>query len=231
MAAPQRETRSMLATTHLNRLPATERGITIGDFLIPIRLGERLSARIRHIALICVGAVFISLTANVAISLPGNPIPITGQTLSVLVVGGALGLRRGALSVALYLMLGLFLPVYAGQQHGLGTIIGLNSAGVAMGARGGYLVSFLFAAALVGWLAENGWDRHIGGAVGAMILGEVVIYAIGVPWLAIALQKSPADAIAIGFTPFVIGDAIKLAIAAGIFPMAWWLVGRRAGDR
>jgi biotin transport system substrate-specific component len=211
MAAPQRETRRMLATTHLNRLPATERGITI--------------------ALICVGAVFISLTANVAIALPGNPIPFTGQTLSVLVVGGALGLRRGALSVALYLMLGLFLPVYAGQQHGLGTIVGLDSVGVVMGARGGYLVSFLLAAALVGWLAENGWDRHIGGAIGAMILGEVVIYAIGVPWLALALRKSPADAIAIGFTPFVIGDAIKLAIAAGIFPMAWWLVGRRAGDR
>jgi biotin transport system substrate-specific component len=231
MAAPQRETRRMLATTHLNRLPATERGITIGDFLVPIRLGERVSARIRHIALICVGAVFISLTANVAIALPGNPIPFTGQTLSVLVVGGALGLRRGALSVALYLMLGLFLPVYAGQQHGLGTIVGLDSVGVVMGARGGYLVSFLLAAALVGWLAENGWDRHIGGAIGAMILGEVVIYAIGVPWLALALRKSPADAIAIGFTPFVIGDAIKLAIAAGIFPMAWWLVGRRAGDR
>ena len=86
MAAPQRETRRMLATTHLNRLPATERGITIGDFLVPIRLGERVSARIRHIALICVGAVFISLTANVAIALPGNPIPFTGQTLSVLVV-------------------------------------------------------------------------------------------------------------------------------------------------
>ena len=128
-------------------------------------------------------------------------------------------------------MLGLFLPVYAGQQHGLGTIVGLDSVGVVMGARGGYLVSFLLAAALVGWLAENGWDRHIGGAIGAMILGEVVIYAIGVPWLALALRKSPADAIAIGFTPFVIGDAIKLAIAAGIFPMAWWLVGRRAGDR
>ena len=221
----------MLATTHLNRLPATERGITIGDFLVPIRVGERLSARIRHIALICVGAAFIALTANATVWLPDNPVPITGQTLSVLVVGGALGLRRGALSVGLYIALGLFLPVYAGQQHGLGTIIGLNSAGVVIGARGGYLVSFLFAGALVGWLAEMGWDRHIRGAVAAMILGEVVIYAIGVPWLAIAAHLSPQVAIEKGFLPFVIGDAIKLAIAAGGFPFAWWLVGRRAGDR
>ena len=221
----------MLATTHLNRLPATERGITIGDFLVPVRVGERLSARIRHIALICVGATFIALTANVTFWLPDNPVPITGQTLSVLVVGGALGLRRGALSVGLYLALGLMLPVYAGQQHGLSTIIGLNSAGVVIGARGGYLVSFLLAGALVGWLAEMGWDRHIRGAVAAMILGEVIIYAIGVPWLALAAHLSPQVAIEKGFLPFVIGDAIKLAIAAGGFPFAWWLVGRRAGER
>src|SRR5664280_3906005 len=119
----------MLATTHLNRLPATERGVTIGDFLVPIRVGERLSARIRHIALICVGAAFIALTANVTVWLPDNPVPITGQTLSVLVVAGALGLRRGALSIGLYLLLGMFLPVFAHQQHGLSTIIGLNSSG------------------------------------------------------------------------------------------------------
>ena len=86
----------MLATRQMNRLPAAERGITIGDFLVPIRIGERISARIRHLALICVGAVFIAATSNVAVWLPNNPIPVTGQTLSVLVVGGALGLRRGA---------------------------------------------------------------------------------------------------------------------------------------
>ena len=221
----------MLATHQLNRLPAAERGITIADFLVPIRIGERISARIRHIALIGVGAVFIALTANVTIWLPNNPVPITGQTLSVLVVGGALGLRRGALSVALYLALGLFLPVYAGQAHGLGNIVGVGSAGLVLGARGGYLVSFLIAGALVGWLAEMGWDRRIPGAIGAMILGEVVIYAIGVPWLAIAAHSDLAWAIDKGFLPFVLGDAIKLAIAAGIFPCAWWLVGRRAEDR
>jgi biotin transport system substrate-specific component len=221
----------MLATRHLNRLPVAEKGITIGDFLVPVRVGERMSSRLRHIALISTGAIFIALTANLTFSLPNNPIPITGQTLSVLVVGGALGLRRGGLSVALYLVLGLFLPVYAQQQHGLSTIVGFGSNGLALGPRGGYLVSFLFAGALVGWLAEMGWDRHIGGAIGAMILGEVVIYAIGVPWLAFSAHLSPESAVAVGFTPFVIGDAVKLAIAAGMFPFAWWLVGRRAGER
>jgi biotin transport system substrate-specific component len=215
----------------MNRLPAAERGITIGDFLVPIRVGERMSARLRHIAMICVGAVFIAATANVAFVIPGNPIPVTGQTLSVLVVGGALGLRRGLMSVALYLILGLFLPVYAQSAHGMSTIVGFGAGGVSLSPVGGYLISFLFAAALVGWLAENGWDRHIGGAIGAMILGEVVIYAIAVPWLALALGVSPAKAISLGLTPFIVGDAIKLAIAAGIFPFAWWLVGRRAGER
>jgi biotin transport system substrate-specific component len=221
----------MLATPQLHRLPAGERGITLGDFLVPIRIGERMSARIRHIALICIGAVFIALTANVAFQVPDNPVPVTGQTLSVLVVGGALGLRRGMLSVGLYLALGLFLPVYANQAHGLGTIVHFGSGSVGISPVGGYLVGFLFAAALVGWLAENGWDRHIGGAVGAMILGEILIYAIAVPWLAVSLNVSPQVAIDKGLTPFLIGDSIKLAIAAGIFPCAWWLVGRRAGDR
>lgn len=221
----------MLATPHLHRLPAAERGITIGDFLVPIPVGERMSSRIRHIALVAVGAIFIAVTANVAVAIPGTPVPVTGQTLAVLVVGGALGLRRGTLSIGLYLLLGLFLPIYAHQQHGLGTIVGINSGGLALGAVGGYLISFLFAGALVGWLAENGWDRHIGGAIGAMILGEVVIYAIAVPWLALAMRVSPERAIELGLTPFIIGDAIKLAIAAGVFPVAWWLVGRRAGDR
>ncbi len=221
----------MLATPSLNRLPAAERGVTIGDFLVPIRLGERLSSRLRHVALIVIGAAFIALTANVTVWLPENPVPITGQTLSVLLVGGALGLRRGLLSVGLYLVLGFFLPVYAGHHQGLETIVGTGSTGLVMGARGGYLVGFLVAAGVVGWLAELGWDRHLPGAVAAMLVGEAVIYAVGVPWLATALHWSPERAIAAGLTPFILGDAIKLAIAAAVFPAAWWLVGRRAEDR
>lgn len=221
----------MLATPSLNRLPAAERGITIGDFLVPIRVGERMSARLRHIALVCAGAAFIATTANVAVWLPNNPIPITGQTLAVLLVGGALGLRRGALSVALYLALGFWLPVYAGHAHGIATIVALGHGGLVLGAPGGYLVGFLLAAAIVGRLAELGWDRHIPGAIGAMVIGEIVIYLVGVPWLAVAAHFSPELAIQKGLLPFVLGDAFKLAVAAVLFPSAWWLVGRRADDR
>ncbi len=221
----------MLATPSLNRLPTAERGITIADFLVPIRIGERMGSRLRHLALIVTGAMIIALTANVTFWLPNNPVPITGQTLSVLLVGGALGLRRGGLAIALYLVLGFFLPVYAGHSHGLSTIVGVGSGGLVLGARGGYLIGFLAAAAVVGWLAELGWDRHLPGAIGAMLVGEVVIYAFGVPWLAFALGYSPSEAVQTGLLPFLIGDAIKLAIAAGAFPIAWWAVGRRGEDR
>lgn len=221
----------MLATHSLNRLPAAERGVTLGDFLVPIRIGERMSARLRHIALIVAGAGFIALTANISIWLPDNPVPITGQTLAVLLVGGALGLRRGAISVGLYLFLGLWLPVYAGQAHGAATILSFGDGGLVMGARGGYLIGFLFAAAVVGWLAEMGWDRHVVGAVGAMLVGEVFIYAFGVPWLSLATGMSPQVAVEKGLLPFALGDILKLAIAALAFPSAWWLVGRRADDR
>lgn len=221
----------MLATQKLHRLPVEQQGITLGDFLVPICVGERMSSRLRHIALIMLGTALIALSANIAFRVAGSPVPVTGQTLSVLVVGGALGLRRGLLSVLLYIVLGLFIPVYANHASGLSAIVSFGGATSGLSPVGGYLVSFVFAAALVGWLAENGWDRHIGGAIGAMVLGEIVIYAIGVPWLALSLGLSPADAVAKGLAPFLVGDAIKIAIAAGIFPPAWWLVGRRAGDR
>lgn len=221
----------MLATPRLNRLPAAERGITIGDFLVPIRVGERMSSRVRHIALIVLGALFIALTTNVTVPVPGTPIPVTGQTLSVLLVGGALGFRRGLLSVLLYVALGLALPVYSGHHSGIATFASMQHGALVLGATGGYLLGFVVAGAFVGWLAELGWDRHIGGAVGAMFLGNVVIYLFGVPWLALALGLSPQMAIDKGLLPFLVGDAMKLAIAAAIFPFAWWLVGRRAGER
>ena len=221
----------MLATHSLNRLPAAERGITIGDFLVPIRIGERMGARLRHLALIVIGAGFIALTANVTVWLPNNPVPITGQTLSVLLVGGALGLKRGFLSVLMYLALGFWLPVYAGHGHGVETIVGIGGGGLAIGARGGYLIGFLLAAAAVGWLAELGWDRHVGGAVVAMLLGNVVIYLVGVPWLMVAAGFDLTTGLAKGVYPFLVGDIVKLAVAGIIFPAAWWLVGRGDGAR
>lgn len=220
-----------IALPRLDRTTAEQRGITIADFLVPIRVGERLSSRARHVALVIAGAILISLTANLWVPIPGSPVPLTGQTFSVLLVGGALGLRRGVLATALYLVIGFFLPVYAQQTSGVGRIAAFDDGTLVLGATGGYLIGFLVAAAIVGRLAELGWDRHIGGALGAMAIGNVIIYLIALPWLMAATGFSPAETVARGLTPFVITDLVKLALAAGVFPFAWWVVGRRPGER
>ena len=219
------------ATSRLNRLPAAERGITIGDFLVPIQVGERISVRARHIGLIVAGALFIALTANYAVPVPGSPVPVTGQTLSVLLVGGALGFKRGALATLLYLVLGLFLPVYAEHRSGIGVIGTVEGGRLVLGATGGYLIGFVFASALVGRLAELGWDRRLAGAVAAMFIGNLVIYAFGLPWLMVAADIPFSKAVELGLTPFVVGDLFKLVLAAALFPAAWWLVGRRGSER
>lgn len=235
----------------MSRVPVDQRGITLGDFLVPIRLGERVGSRVRHIALIVAGAALMALCAQLTIvqagqtipliadfriTLASSPVPITGQTFAVLLVGGALGLRRGVLSVGLYLLLGLGLPFYAQASSGLDTFVSRGADGsFVFGATGGYLIGFLLAGAVTGRLAELGWDRHIFGAVAAMLIGNVVIYLVGIPWLAMAL---PADfaasrlesAIAFGLTPFLIVDAIKLLLAAAAFRAAWWVLGRRPDE-
>lgn len=207
----------------LDRLPAAERGITIADFLVPIRIGERLSSRARHIALICAGALFIYLTARIAFPVPGSPVPVTGQTFGVLLVGGALGFRRGLAATVVYVALGLIgLPFFAEGKGGLSVVLG---------ATGGYLVGFVVAAALVGRLAELGWDRHLAGAVGAMAIGNALIYVVALPWLAVVTRWDLQSTLAKGFYPFVFGDILKLILAAIVFPAAWWVVGRRPGER
>jgi biotin transport system substrate-specific component len=210
-----------IALPRLDRSTAAERGITLADFLVPIRVGERLGTRVRHIALVVAGTLFVSLCAQVYI--PTLPVPFTGQTFGVLLVGGALGFRRGLVALLLYVAIGAIgIPVYAQGKSGLDVIQGVT---------GGYLVGFVVAAALVGRLAELGWDRRIGGALAMMAIGTAVIYAIGVPWLKVAAGLSWADAVAGGMTKFLIWDAAKLAVAAGIFPLSWWLIGRRPDDR
>ena len=220
----------MLATTRLTRVPALERGITIGDFLVPVMVSERIGSRFRHVTLIVAGALLVALSANISIPVPGSPVPVTGQTFAVLLVGGALGYRRGLLAILLYLGLGLLLPVYAEHRSGVAVIGTVAEGRLVLGASGGYLLGFVLAGALVGRLAELGWDRHIGGALGAMLLGNLVIYVIGLPWLMAATHKDVSWAVANGLTPFLIGDALKLLLAAGLFPVAWWVVGRRPGD-
>ena len=211
------------AIPSLTRVPATEKGLTIGDFLVPIRVGERVSPRLRHVLLVVAGAVLIYLTARISIPIPGNPIPFTLQNFGVLVVGGALGLRRGGSAALLYVLLGVVgLPFFAEGKGGLGVILG---------ASGGYLIGFVVAAAVVGRLAELGWDRRIGGAIGATAIGTAVLYAIGVPWLAVTTGLSAGEAIALGLVPFLVFDIVKLLAAAAVFPAAWWVVGRRPSDR
>jgi biotin transport system substrate-specific component len=220
-----------IAVPRLVRVPAAERGITIGDFLVPIRVGERMSARLRHIVLVIVGALAIALSANVAVTIPGTPVPITAQTFGVLVVGGALGFRRGALAALLYLALGLVgLPVYAGHASGVGAF-GSMSDGLSLAPTGGYLIGFVAGAAIVGRFAELGWDRTVAGALAAFTIGTAAIYAFGLPWLALALDVPVRRALELGLMPFLLGDALKIAAVAGLFPAAWWIVSRRSIDR
>jgi biotin transport system substrate-specific component len=210
-----------IAIPRLDRTTAEERGITLADFLVPIRVGERTPTLLRHIALIVVGTSFVALCAQVYI--PTQPVPFTGQTFGVLLVGGALGFRRSVLALLLYLAIGAVgLPVFAQGKAGLAIV---------QGATGGYLVGFVIAAAVVGRLAELGWDRKIGGSLAAMAIGTAIIYAIGVPWLQAVADFTWADAVNKGMTQFLIWDAAKLAVAAGIFPLAWWIIGRRPEDR
>ena len=212
-----------IALPRLDRTTAEERGLTIADFLVPIRVGERLNARVRDIALVIAGALLVYLSALLSFPVAGSPVPITGQTFGVLLVGGALGFRRGLISVGLYVLLGVVgLPFFAEGKGGISVI---------WGATGGYLVGFAAAGALVGRLAELGWDRRLGGALGAMFLGNVIIYAIGLPWLQVVTGMSIQDTAANGLTPFLVGDALKLVLAAVLFPAAWWIVGRRPDDR
>jgi biotin transport system substrate-specific component len=224
------ESQLTIALPRLDRSTAGQRGITIADFLVPIRVSERISSRVRHVALIVAGALFIALTANIAVPVPGSPVPLTGQTFSVLLVGGALGMRRGILATGLYLVLGFFLPVYAQHNQGVERILALDNGVLVLGATGGYLLGFVIASGVVGRLAELGWDRHLAGAVGAMAIGNVIIYLFAIPWLAVAVGYDLPTAIDKGLVPFVITDLIKLALAAGVFPLAWWVVGRRPGE-
>jgi biotin transport system substrate-specific component len=210
-----------IAIPRLDRTTAADRGLTLADFLVPIPVGERLNARVRHILLIAAGAAFIYLTAR--FSIPRDPIPWTGQTFGILVVGGALGARRGFTAVTLYVLLGLIgLPFFAEGKGGSAVILGQS---------GGYIIGFVVAGTIVGRLAELGWDRRFSGAVAMMLVGTVVIYAIGLPWLSYVRHLSVADTISGGLAPFIVWDTVKLLVAAGIFPVAWWLIGRRPDDR
>jgi biotin transport system substrate-specific component len=219
----------------MGRIPAAEYGVTLGDFFFPVFLGERLGARLQGLALAVVGAAVVAASAQIVFQLPGTPVPVTGQTFAVLLVGATLGARRGLASMALYLALGILgAPIFREGSHGIERFIGTNDAGLLQFApTGGYLVGMLFAGWIVGRLADLGWDRSVVGTVAAMTIGSIVIYSVGVPWLAASLNLEFGVALEKGLLQFLVFDAIKLALAAGVFPSAWWYVnhGRSDGPR
>lgn len=174
-------------------------------------------ALVRDAVLVLSGALFVALMAQIAIPVPPSPVPVTGQTLAVGLVGATLGMKRGALALAVYALLGLVLPFYS--DGGSGTE-------VLFGATGGYIIGFIFAAALVGYLAERGADRKVLATFAAFVGGQLLIFGFGLVGLKAAADLSWADTVAQGFTPFIAGGLIKAAVGAAVLPSAWLLVRR-----
>lgn len=172
------------------------------------RPSEKTRAALYDLALIVGGSLLLAFSAQLAV---GFPVPITGQTFAVLMLAALLGPRRGSLCVLAYIAEGAAgLPVFAQAKFGIPALLGPT---------GGYIIGFVPAAFLVGFLARRGWDRRIGTTVLAMVLGNLVIYAFGLLWLSVLI--GPGRSVATGVLPFIPGDIIKIALAAAILPAAW----------
>jgi biotin transport system substrate-specific component len=180
-------------------------------------LVPRLDARADAV-LVLAGAALIALAAQVSIPLPFTPVPVTGLTFGVLLVGGALGALRGLASGLVYVLAGIAgAPVYADHASGWHVITGPT---------GGYLVGCVLAAAVAGRLAEQRWDRTVSSSIGAMLTGNVAVYLCGLPWLAHSLGTGLTKTLELGLYPFVAGDMLKLYLAAAALPAAWRLTRR-----
>jgi biotin transport system substrate-specific component len=173
--------------------------------------------RVRDATLVLAGALLTALLAQIAIDVPPSPVPVTGQTLAVGLVGATLGARRGAASLLLYGILGLFLPFYADGESGWHVV---------WGASGGYIVGFVFAAGAIGWLAERGADRKALAAFAAFVIGQLIVFAFGLAGLKIAVDQSWGWTIHNGFSIFIVGGLIKALVGALVLPSAWTLVRR-----
>lgn len=185
----------------------------------PARTGQVLAdllpaSRVREAALVLGGAGLVGIAAQIAVPVPGSPVPVTGQTFAALLVGTALGAGRGLAALVVYALAGLAgVPWFA--EGGSGTSVSF-----------GYILGMVLASAAVGALARRGADRSMLRMAGTMLLGEAIIYAIGVPYLALAADMSASAAIAAGLTPFLLGDALKAALAMGVLPTAWKFVNK-----
>ncbi len=200
----------------------TTRAATLADVAVPAIGRGQVAQWVRAVLLVAGGAALTAISAQIVWFAPWNPlVPYTFQTASVLLVGTVLGSRLGLASMVLYIALGAVgLGVFANGSSGLSTDGQLS-------ATLGYLGGFVVAAALVGWLAERGWDRSPARTIGLMVIGNLVIYAIGVPVLIAITGLDLATAIQVGALDFVPWDLIKIVAAAAILPLAWRAVGSR----
>lgn len=173
------------------------------------------AAWVRNVVLVVGAAAFVAVCAQVAIPLPFTPVPLTLQTFAVVLSAGVLGSWRGAAAMLLYAVVGsLGAPIFFQGSSGFG------------GVTFGYVIGFIVGAFVVGRIAEHGATRTFWRSVGLMVVGNVIVYVFGTTWLAISLQWDPATAIAKGVLPFLVGDAIKILVAAGLLPLAWRAVRR-----
>ncbi|REK86106.1 biotin transporter BioY [Streptomyces inhibens] len=206
-----------MSTGRLTLPHASHGGTPIGAVLadlLPAATASR--ARVRDAALVLGGAALTGIAAQIAVPVPGSPVPVTGQTFAALLVGASFGAGRGLLSLALYALAGIAgMPWFAAGASGAG------------GATFGYILGMLLAATVVGALARRGGDRGVLRTAGTMAAGTALIYAVGVPYLALSTGMSFGQAVAVGLVPFLIGDALKAALAMGALPTAWKLAGRR----
>ncbi len=198
-------------------MTASSRALPLADQLWPDLHGNRL---LRNAALIVGGSLLLTLAAKIQV--PFYPVPMTLETLAVLLIGALLGARLGGATLLLFLAGGaLGLPVFADTpQHGIGLAY-------MMGPTGGYLLGFLLAAVATGWLAERGWDRRPLSAVAMLLIGNALIYLPGLAWLGTLLGWDK-PILAWGLYPFLLGDALKLALAATTLPLAWHIFGGRS---
>ncbi|MFB2556098.1 biotin transporter BioY [Herbiconiux liangxiaofengii] len=181
-------------------------------------LADRLISRsvLTDVMLVAGGAAFTGLLAQIAV--PLWPVPITGQTLAVLLVGSTLGALRGVLSLTLYAVLGVVgVPWFSEATSGWQVVAGPT---------GGYIIGFIVAAGLTGWMAQRSWDRKVLGALAAFATGTLVTFAIGLPWLAASLGLNLEQTLQAGLYPFIVGGIVKTLLAAGIIPAAWKLTDR-----
>ena len=171
---------------------------------------------VRDLALVAGTAAFVGLSAQVAIPLPFTPVPISLQTFAVLLSAAALGPARATSAMLLYLGAGMAgVPWFSQQTSGWGF------------PSFGYIIGFVLAGVLVGALARRGADRSVAGTAATMIAGNLVIYAVGVPYLAVAIGVDLPQAIGLGVLPFLVGDLLKIVLAAGLLPAAWRIAGGR----